>query len=125
MNVATLILLLKGLDMLVLGIEMAPMVRVAFMNITASVRSMIDEGRDPTAGEWADLDILRDALHVAIQEAKPGQPIAHINDLRALDEAHMVVVAPEVPFSFLGDDIPEQTPLTHAEWVSRMEEEEK
>ena len=69
MSPASLALLLKGLDLLVLGIEMAPAIRAAFTDLTASVRVMVKEGRDPTPAEWATLDVLRDAIHQKIQEA--------------------------------------------------------
>ena len=69
MTAATLILLVKGLDLLVLGIEMAPAIRSAFTDMTSAVRTMVEEGRDPTPAEWATLDTLRDTLHRQIQEA--------------------------------------------------------
>ena len=69
MTAATLILLVKGLDLLVLGIEMAPAIRSAFTDMTSAVRTMVEEGRDPTPAEWAMLDTLRDTLHRQIQEA--------------------------------------------------------
>ena len=69
MTAATLVLLVKGLDLLVLGIEMAPAIRSAFTDMTAAVRLMVEEGRDPTPVEWATLDTLRDTIHRQIQEA--------------------------------------------------------
>ncbi len=69
MTAATLVLLVKGLDLLVLGIEMAPAIRSAFMDMTAAVRTMVEEGRDPTLTEWARLDELRDTVHRSIQDA--------------------------------------------------------
>ncbi len=69
MTAATLVLLVKGLDLLVLGIEMAPAVRSAFQSITDSVRLMVEEDRDPTPAEWAQLDELRDQVHRSIQTA--------------------------------------------------------
>ncbi len=67
MSPNALLLLLKGLDLLVLGIQAAPAVRRAFGDITLSVRGMVEEGRDPTPEEWAQLDKLRDTIHHQIQ----------------------------------------------------------
>ena len=69
MSPASLALLLRGLDLLVLGIEMAPAIREAFTDVTAAVKKMAEEGRDPTPEEWARLDTLRDTIHRQIQEA--------------------------------------------------------
>ncbi|MEE9598176.1 MAG: hypothetical protein V3V96_15500 [Acidiferrobacterales bacterium] len=69
MNPAAFTLLLKGLDVLVLGIEMAPAIRALFQDITSSVRKMVAEERDPTLYEWTQLDKLRDEIHRQIQEA--------------------------------------------------------
>ena len=69
MTAATLVLLVQGLDLLVLGIEMAPQIRAAFQDMTAAVRTMVEEDRDPTPAEWATLDTLRDTIHLKIQEA--------------------------------------------------------
>lgn len=69
MTVATLTLLLKGLDLVMLGIEMSPQIRAAFQDVTKAVQVMLDEGRDPTDAEWAQLDTLRDTVHRQIQEA--------------------------------------------------------
>ena len=66
---SALLLLLKALDLLVLGIEMAPAIREAFSDVTAAVKAMTEEGRDPTPAEWARLDTLRDTIHRQIQEA--------------------------------------------------------
>ena len=69
MNPSAFLLLIKALDLLVLGIEMAPAIRGAFMDVTLAVRRMAEEGRDPTPEEWAQLDTLRDTIHWKIQEA--------------------------------------------------------
>ncbi len=69
MSPGALTLLLKSLDLLVLGITMTPNIRAAFVDVTASVQIMVTEGREPTAAEWAKLDTLRDSIHRKIQEA--------------------------------------------------------
>lgn len=69
MTNSAMVLLLKGLDLLVLGITMSPAIRVAFSDITMSVQAMVVEGRNPTTEEWRKLDILRDTVHRGIQEA--------------------------------------------------------
>ncbi len=69
MSTSAFLLLIKALDLLVLGIEMAPAIREAFMGVTLSVRNMVEQGRDPTSFEWAQLDELRDTIHRQIQEA--------------------------------------------------------
>jgi hypothetical protein len=69
MNPTTLTLLLRGLDLLVLGIEVAPEIRNTFTTITEDVSNMLAEGRVPTPAEWARLDTLRDQVHQRIKEA--------------------------------------------------------
>ena len=72
MSTAALTLLLKSLDLLVLGLEVAPNIRTAFADVTASVQLMINEGRDPTPVEWAKLDELRNTIHFQIQVGHKG-----------------------------------------------------
>lgn len=69
MSASALILLLKAIDLVTMGITLAPAVREAFSKITVSVRLMVAERRDPTIEEWDKLDTLRDTIHEAIQEA--------------------------------------------------------
>ena len=71
MTPTTAVFLLKGLDLLILGLEMAPHIRVAFANVTVMVETMVTEERDPTTTEWAELTKLSSALHERIQEAHP------------------------------------------------------
>ena len=70
MTPASLSLLLKGLDLLVLGLNVAPEVMRAFKNITANVQLMVNQGRDPTPDEWRLIDNLRDEIHREIQRRK-------------------------------------------------------
>ncbi len=69
MSPGALVVLLRGLDLLVLGLEMAPAIRAAFSTVTRDVEIMLEEDRDPTPEEWARLDELRNTIHRSIQEA--------------------------------------------------------
>lgn len=69
MNTSALLLLIKALDLLVMGLTVAPNVVNMFQEIISDVQVMIREGRDPTPAEWASLDLLRDEVHRTIQEA--------------------------------------------------------
>ncbi len=61
-------LLLRGLDLLLLGIEVAPDVAKAFGEISSDLKKIILERRDPTDEEFAKLMALADAVHQKIQE---------------------------------------------------------
>lgn len=54
MNVAAV--LLKLLDIVALGARLAPDILVEYRSLSEAVKKMLDEGRDPTPAEWADLD---------------------------------------------------------------------
>ena len=72
MSAGVLTLLLKALDLALLGIQFTPAIRLLFVDITTSVKLMVAKERDPTAEEWELLDALRDTIHKAIQEAHPN-----------------------------------------------------
>ena len=67
MTQAAMLLLLRTLDLLVIGIEMSPLILATFRQITASVTLMVVENRNPSPDEWRQLDQLRDLIHEKIQ----------------------------------------------------------
>ena len=67
MNASAALMLLKGIDLLMLSIEVAPNIRLAFAGVSDAMKVIVSEGRDPNSYEWAKLDELRDQVHLAIQ----------------------------------------------------------
>ena len=51
-----LLLILKLIDTLAMGVEMAIDVRARYDAVSAKVRKMVEEDRDPTPEEWALID---------------------------------------------------------------------
>lgn len=47
--------ILKALDLIVLGITLAPSIKAAWDEYRAKLQVMIAEGRDPTEDEWNEL----------------------------------------------------------------------
>ena len=54
MNSASAIL--KLVDLVALGAGLAPDILARYREVSASVKAMVEEGRDPTPREWAELD---------------------------------------------------------------------
>ena len=71
MTPSTAAFLLKGLNLVMLGLEMAPEIRIAFGNVTALVGAMVREERNPTTTEWAELEAFTRLIHERIQGAHP------------------------------------------------------
>ncbi len=69
MNPRTAQLILRLLDMIALGASLAPEIMARYRDTSAKVRTMVEEGRDPTPDEWADLDAETDDLFRQIQDA--------------------------------------------------------
>lgn len=55
MNPSTLNMILKLLDLLVLGMNLAPKLKASFDENRSKIQQMIDEGREPTQSEWETL----------------------------------------------------------------------
>lgn len=71
MNPATALLILRVLDMLVAGLELAPALKRRASGATARIKVMIEEDRDPTPEEWDELlvetDNLTDSIRAAVE----------------------------------------------------------
>lgn len=74
MSAATVALILKSLELLSLGIALAPELRAAFDRQLSLLETMIKEGRDPTPEETGELDATMARLRDAFQ--KPVAPAA-------------------------------------------------
>ena len=56
MTQATVLLLLKVIDGALFAMEHAPALMAAWRGHIAKIKKMIEENRDPTAEEWAEVD---------------------------------------------------------------------
>jgi hypothetical protein len=56
MDPASLMLIAHIIDTLLLGVEMAPSVFDHLTKLSEDIRSMVEHGRDPNAGEWMDME---------------------------------------------------------------------
>lgn len=66
MNPSTVLLLIKAIDLLAMGLEHGISIKDEIDRTTALIRKMVEEGRDPTPEEWADLDSRTDAVMARI-----------------------------------------------------------
>lgn len=55
MNPTTAMMILKLLDLLVLGINLAPEIKRSFLENKSKIQKMIEEERNPTIDEWDTL----------------------------------------------------------------------
>lgn len=62
-------MILRLIDLIALGATLAPGIMARYRDISARIRVMVEEGRDPTPDEWADLDAETDDLFRQIQDA--------------------------------------------------------
>lgn len=69
MNPRTAQLILRLLDMIALGASLAPEIMARYRDTSAKVRTMVEEGRDPSPEEWAELDAETEDLFRQIQDA--------------------------------------------------------
>jgi hypothetical protein len=69
MNPRTAQLILRLLDMIALGASLAPEIMARYRDTSAKVRTMVEEGRDPTQDEWGELDAETEDLFRKIQDA--------------------------------------------------------
>ena len=56
MTQATVLLLLKVIDGALFAMEHAPALMAAWRGHISKIKKMIEENRDPTAEEWAEVD---------------------------------------------------------------------
>ena len=63
---STALLVLRLVDLLAMGVQLAPEIRARFDDASARVKRMVEEGRDPTPEEWAEIDAETDASIAAI-----------------------------------------------------------
>ena len=61
MNIATIGLISKVLDMILMGVQMIPAVKAEMEELKGKLGEMVAEGRDPTPEEW-------DALNLSIED---------------------------------------------------------
>ena len=61
MNIATIGLISKVLDMILMGVQMIPAVKAEMEELKGKLSEMVAEGRDPTPEEW-------DALNLSIED---------------------------------------------------------
>lgn len=62
-------LILKLIDLAVLIAQSAPGAIDAYNHLSAQIRAMISDGRDPTAEEWATLDAQTESLLATIRDS--------------------------------------------------------
>ena len=55
--------------MIALGASLAPEIMARYRDTSAKVRTMVEEGRDPSPEEWAELDAETEDLFRKIQNA--------------------------------------------------------
>ncbi len=69
MSPKTSLLILRLLDLIALGASLAPEIMARYRDISAKVRTMVEEDRDPTPEEWGELDAETEDLFRRIQES--------------------------------------------------------
>lgn len=69
MNIATVQLILKLLDILSVGLVSIPSANARYKLLRNKLQVFIDEGRDPTPGEFDDLMAETTSVHERIQGA--------------------------------------------------------
>lgn len=62
MNPSTMLAVLKIVDLVATAAVMLPEVRARYDALSAMVKLMVEEGRDPTPEEWAALNDETDSL---------------------------------------------------------------
>jgi len=56
MSPATVALILKAMDLVAMGVTMVPEMKARYDEVTAKLKEMANEGRDPTDAEWKELN---------------------------------------------------------------------
>lgn len=62
MSAATMLTVLKLVDLVATAAVMLPEIRARYDALSALVKTMVEEGRDPTPEEWAALNAETDDL---------------------------------------------------------------
>ncbi len=76
MSPATILMLIKLLDLVVAGIALIPEIRARYEKNSAKLRAMIEEGREPTAEEFNELLAESDQLTQAMRDAVAAKEAA-------------------------------------------------
>ena len=70
MGPGTIMMIVKLLEVMSLGLTVGPQIAGQIKGNLSKLRTMVEEGRDPTPEEWAEIDkdieSLRSALHKPI-----------------------------------------------------------
>lgn len=69
MSRATVMLILNLVDLAAVGLKAIPELKREYDWLRGKLQIFIDEDRDPTAEEWAELHSRADKAHQRIQEA--------------------------------------------------------
>lgn len=88
MSPAQLTLLLRLLDAVAFALHEVPLALADYRATRAVLGKMVDEDRDPTATEWAELngrlnflhDVLAEAAALAERERNPVEPVPDSDD---------------------------------------------
>jgi hypothetical protein len=56
MSPSSALLIIRLIDLLALGMTVAPEIMARYSALRDKVRQMVEEGRDPTPEEWAAMD---------------------------------------------------------------------
>jgi len=62
------LLAFKIIDLIMLGVQLAPQVKASFATLKAELQVFVDEGRDPTPEEWGVVNAKIDSLILGIME---------------------------------------------------------
>lgn len=62
MNPSTMLAVLKIVDLVATAAVMLPEIRARYDTLSSMVKTMVEEGRDPTPEEWAALNAETDDL---------------------------------------------------------------
>ncbi len=69
MGIETILLLIKLIDLVATGLALIPEVRARYEEGSAKLRAILEEGREPTPAEFAELLAETDQLTQAIRDA--------------------------------------------------------
>lgn len=73
MNPATALLILRMVDLLAAGLQFTGESRARYDRLSAKVKTMIEEGRDPTEQEFDELFAESDALTERLRAARAAK----------------------------------------------------
>ena len=67
MNDKTILLILKIVDLLALGMTLAPVVKKKFDNARDELRVMVEQGKDPKPGDFARITAELEAVQAVLE----------------------------------------------------------